>query len=143
MTDRLTAYLDELESELAFRETPLDVIVDVSRQVQSHSVETGEDPYETFGTPAEYARAYAPRATSTRFWVLLVLSVIMATGGGFLLSDGIIAAVAERPAIGGLPAPAVLAAAVILLASWVTMLSLAAHRHRMPSPVGRTTGRAS
>jgi len=133
MTDRLTTYLDELESALAFRETPLDVIVDVSRQVQSHSVETGEDPYDTFGPPADYARSYAPRATSTRFWILLVISVIMATGGGFLLVDGMIAATAGRAALGGLPAPVILVTGIVLLIGWITGLMVASYRHRLPA----------
>jgi hypothetical protein len=57
-------YTADLLLALRVRETPGDRIGEVLAEVESHVADTGEDPYEAFGSPRQYARTVAPARTS-------------------------------------------------------------------------------
>ncbi|QIM15593.1 hypothetical protein G7067_02850 [Leucobacter insecticola] len=60
---KVDAYLDELQAALEVRDTNDDQITDIIRQARNHLIDTGENPYETFGNPRDYAKQYAPHST--------------------------------------------------------------------------------
>ncbi|WP_120004249.1 hypothetical protein [Nesterenkonia muleiensis] len=121
-TDRTPAYLDELHTALELRETRDSLTDDVVRQVESHIAETGEDPYEAFGDPAQYAQWYSPRSTTTPFWALLAASVILAFGGGWLLLHGVINMADSRAILWGISPSFGVTAGAALLFLWVALL---------------------
>jgi hypothetical protein len=59
-------YLQALEVQLRLREVPGDRIGQILAEVNTHAIDTGEDPVETFGSPAAYADAYVSESTQGR-----------------------------------------------------------------------------
>ncbi|WP_150461097.1 hypothetical protein [Nesterenkonia ebinurensis] len=120
--DRTTAYLDELHTALELRETRDSLTDDVVRQVESHIAETGEDPYEAFGDPVQYAQGHSPRSATAPFWALLAASVLLACGGGWLLLHGVINVADSREIFWGIGPIFGVTAGAALLFLWVAFL---------------------
>lgn len=87
---KVDEYLVELRTALELRDTDDAQTTDIVRQTRSHLIDTGEDPYDAFGHPRDYAKQYAPHSTTARFWTLIIASVTLATSGGWLLADSIV-----------------------------------------------------
>lgn len=127
------AYLEELQSALELRDTSENQTADVIRQAKSHLLDSGEDPYEAFGAPAEYAKQYAPRSTTARFWVLVLGSVVLALVGGWLVANGVVNVVAETTMLWGLdPIVGIIVGALLILV-WVASLVTVGVRHAKQS----------
>lgn len=119
-------YLQDLRLALELRDAHEDHILDVLRQVRSHLSDSGEDPYDAFGDPREYAKQFSPVKTTTRFWVLIIVSVILTVIGGWLLVNGLIHAVGGESMAWGLPPAVGIVVGSILLATWIALLVVSA-----------------
>lgn len=100
---RYDEYLDELREQLEFRDVPVAAVVEIVREVESHTAESGEDPTIAFGPPSEYANNFAPRWRMARFWALIVSSVILASGGAYVLISGLFGLQSSTVTLWGLP----------------------------------------
>lgn len=122
MTTDVDAYCKQLLLAMRLRDVPGPRIADALAQVDSHTAETGEDPREAFGPPAEYAdRLLAAASTDGRrrrrvlvTWPDAAVGVA-ALSGALLLSDGVFAVAAGEPSTVGLPG---LASVVLGLSLW-------------------------
>lgn len=123
------AYLDELRTALELRDASEDQIADIIRQTRSHLIDTGEDPYDAFGDPRDYAKQYAPHSTTTRFWTLVVGSVVLATAGGWLLANGIINLVGKKTILWGLDPVVGIMVGGLLIVTWIVALAVVGVRH--------------
>ena len=128
--DRTSTYLDELRLALEIRDAPEGAIADVLRQVESHIADTGEDPYESFGSPTDYAKQYAPTASATRFWWLVIASVLLAVAGAWLLIRGVIGLVGDELLPWGVEPVWGVVAGGALLVAWAVLLVAAALSRR-------------
>ncbi|GAA3935081.1 hypothetical protein [Microbacterium soli] len=128
--ERASEYLDELRLSLELQDTHEDRIADVLRQVESHIADTHEDPYDSFGSPQDYAKQYAPSSAPIRFWPLVVASVLLAVAGGWFLSKGIIDLVGGRPLLWGIEPLWGVVVGALLLVAWVVVLTVAAQARR-------------
>ncbi|MFC6357002.1 hypothetical protein [Luethyella okanaganae] len=132
--EALSAYLDELGGALELRDAPTALVADVLRQVESHTKDTGEDPYVSFGKPADYAKNFTPHARMTRFWLLMVSTVVLTLGGGWLLVNGIIGIASDRTMLWGLsPWYGVIGGGLTIIA-WIAMMLLASGNRRRYTP---------
>lgn len=100
---RYEQYSEELREVLEFRDIPVDAIEQIVREVESHVVESGEDPLIAFGSPHEYANNFAPRSRMAWFWALIVSSVVLASGGAYILISGIFGLLSSSSTLWGLP----------------------------------------
>ncbi|SCF28062.1 hypothetical protein GA0070216_108159 [Micromonospora matsumotoense] len=123
------AYLDELRTALELRDASDHQTADIIRQTRSHLIDTGEDPYEAFGDPRDYAKQYAPHSTPVRFWALIIGSVILATTGGWLLTNGIINLVGGNTVLWGLPPVVGIIVGSLLIVTWMAALVTVGVRH--------------
>lgn len=130
MTNRnIDIYVDELHTALELRGAQDDHIADVIRQVQSHLIDTGEDPYEAFGDPRDYAQQHAPHSSPVRLWSLIVISVALTVVGGWLLVNGLINLVGERLILWGVsPLWGIVVGSLLIVAWVVTLTSVGAGR---------------
>lgn len=128
--DSTETYLSELRTALELRDADDDLITDVIRQVQSHLFDTGEDPYDAFGDPRDYAKQHAPDSTPSRFWALIVVSVVLTVVGGWLLSNGVINLVGENLILWGVSPFVEIFVGSLLIATWIITLAIAGARRR-------------
>lgn len=130
MTDRnVDNYLDELRIALELRDAHDDHTADVIRQVQSHLADTGENPYEAFGDPRDYAQQHAPQSSPMRFWPRIVVSVVLTVVGAGLLVNGIINLVGERLILSGVsPIWGIVVGGLLIVAWIITLTSVGAAR---------------
>ncbi|MCU1407436.1 MAG: hypothetical protein JWQ43_3739 [Glaciihabitans sp.] len=98
----LAEYLSDLEDALDLRSVPQVLIVDIVRQVQSHTEESGDSPYESFGSPTDYARRMVPESSMAAFWILIASTVVLTLGGGWLLVHGVISLIGGRTILWGI-----------------------------------------
>ena len=125
-------YTQDLLSALRLRDVPSDRIGEVLAEVESHVAETGESPYDAFGTPQEYAAAVSPKIDpwSPALWAQA------AVGGltGWALAVSVMSLISGDDAPFGLPAGLLLVVALGLggLMVW------AVHRHTGAVPDPRT-----
>ena len=82
-------YAAELTEALQFRDVPDNAIREIVREVNSHVAESGEDPTAAFGIPSDYADNFAPKFRKIWFWALITASVILASGGAYILISGV------------------------------------------------------
>lgn len=131
MTPNTTnTYLDELRTALELRDADDDHITDVIRQVQSHLSDAGEDPYDAFGDPSDYAKQHAPDSTPTRFWTLIGVSVVLAVVGGWLLVNGIINLIGDELILWGVSPLVGIIVGGLLVATWIVTLTIVGSRRR-------------
>lgn len=102
--DLVAAYQDELILALRWRDVRGDRIGEVLAEIESHTADSGESPYDAFGPPTAYAGEIADRLANTlsvvplgwRNWLVAV-----AFGpAGFLLATGVWAVAADRSVLG-------------------------------------------
>jgi hypothetical protein len=141
MTD-LETYRSRLLLALRLRDVPGPRIAEALAEVDSHVADTGEDPTEAFGSPADYARrlhgALDPDAvTGLRgflrglTWGHLVIAVLSLTGAGLLTNAvGALGSGAARTL--GLPTPLALVLGVTLLSRMVALVVRAGRQERDP-----------
>ena len=82
-------YATELTEILELRDVPGEAAARIVSGVESRITESGEDPVSVFGTPRDYADNFAPRSLMARFWVLVIASVVLASGGTLVLISGV------------------------------------------------------
>lgn len=123
------AYLNDLRTALELRDASEDQTADIIRQTRSHLIDTGEDPYDAFGEPSDYAKQYAPHSTTMRFWALIIGSVVLATSGGCLLANSIINLVGEKTILWGLDPLFGIIAGSLLIVIWIVALVIVGIRH--------------
>ena len=101
MTSNST-YLDDLVSELRLLDVPGKRIGQIMAEAESHLAESGEDPVEAFGTPAEYARELTSRKESVTLRdVLIFVGVFALTAASAALIVQGIFGLTGRPTLFG------------------------------------------
>jgi hypothetical protein len=96
-------YAAELTEILELRGVPEDAIAQIVREVESHALESGEDPVAEFGTPGDYANNFVPRSRMIRFWTLSISSVVLASGGAYVLISGVFGLLSSEVVLWSLP----------------------------------------
>jgi hypothetical protein len=102
MSTDLTTYRRDLILALRLREIPGDRIGEIVAEVESHVADTGEEPREAFGPPAEYAASFTGVERPRWGWADVLVAVASAACG-WLLADGVLGLVSGDP-VGPLPA---------------------------------------
>jgi hypothetical protein len=101
-------YTADLLLALRVRELPGVRIGEVLAEVESHVADTGEDPYEAFGSPRQYAQTIAPARTGAVRRDMFGQAVLGAVAG-WLLARGTFSLVSGEDTLYGLPVLLVLA----------------------------------
>ncbi len=122
-------YADELLYALRVLDVPGPRIAEALAEVDSHVVETGEDPHEAFGPPRQYAAEVAaalgrpgtPQARAVAGGALTY--GVGSTVASWLLLDGALSLGSGEPALLGLPGIALVllglaGGAVLLVGMW-------------------------
>lgn len=136
-------YSDELREVLEFRDIPGEAIEQIVREVESHVAESGEDPLIEFGSPDEYANNFAPRSRMAGFWALIVSSVVLASGGAYVLISGIFGLLSSSATLWGLPPWARIVIGALGITAFFTLVLVAGVRSRRRSSSWRIqTGKA-
>ncbi|WP_435742537.1 HAAS signaling domain-containing protein [Nocardioides sp. SYSU DS0663] len=127
-------YAHQLLLALRGREVPSDRIAEVVAEVESHVAETGEDPWEAFGTPQEYAAAVAGARTAPRAWTWL--AILLGGAAGYLSAMVVFALVVQERDIHGVPL-VVAAPLALLLAATAAVTAQWHHRPVVDPRTGR------
>jgi hypothetical protein len=101
-------YTADLLLALRVRELPGVRIGEVLAEVESHVADTGEDPYEAFGSPRQYAQTIVPARTGAVRRDMFGQAVLGAVAG-WLLARGTFSLVSGEDTLYGLPVLLVLA----------------------------------
>ena len=116
-------YCDELLLALRMKDVPGARIGEVLTEVRAHLADSGEDPHEAFGAPADYAAALAadaPPETWREWAAARAAGAALFLGAGWLVAGGSGLLTGEQ---GEVRATTVLAALVVgLVAPWVVEL---------------------
>ena len=112
-------YIAELADVLETRDVPAEAVAQIVREVQSHLVESGEDPLEAFGTPARSADEFAARSRGRDLLVFAVLAFLLGAGGGFMLINAVFGFIDPAIRLWGFGPGMLLAAGVLLLLAFV------------------------
>lgn len=128
-------YTNDLLLALRVRELPGDRIGEVLAEVESHVADTGEDPYETFGSPRRYAQSICPPRTGAVRRDMFGQAVLGAVAG-WLLARSTFSLVAGDDSLYGLPVLLVLAVGVGAAAAMVAFV-----RRRSATIVDPRSGR--
>ncbi|HEX8488216.1 MAG TPA: hypothetical protein VF642_06720 [Propionibacteriaceae bacterium] len=126
-------YADELSEELELRDVPVEAVQSIVAEVLSHSADSGEDPYEAFGAPRDYADAYAPRSRLHRFWWLIAAVVLLSVSGASLLISGIFGLLDPGRGLWGLSPWVRVALGAVGIAAFVGIVITLAVRGRRPA----------
>lgn len=126
-------YAAELTETLELRGVPATAAARIVREVQSHVADSGEDPTATFGTPSQYVDNFAPKLRITRLWVLIVASVILAVGGGYMLISGVFGLLSPVHGLWGLPSWTRVAIGVAGIASFMALVLIPGDRAKRRS----------
>lgn len=136
-------YADELREVLEFRDIPMEAIEQIVREVESHVAESGEDPLIEFGSPDEYANNFAPRSRMVWFWALVASSVVLASGGAYVLISGIFGLLSSSATLWDLPPWARIVIGALGISAFCTLVLVAGVRSRRRSSLWRIqTGKA-
>ena len=130
---RYEEYSEELREELEFRDVPVEAVDQIVREVESHAVESGEDPVFSFGRPGEYANNFAPESRMAGFWALIVSSVILASGGAYVLISGLFGLQSPSTTLWGLAPWARITLGALGIAGFCALVLAAAARSRRRS----------
>lgn len=114
-------YNADLLVALRLREVPGGRIGDILAEVESHVADTGEDPYEAFGAPRQYADRVAPARTPAVRRGMFGQAVLGAAAG-WLLAQAAFSLVAGETTLYGLPSWVVLGVGVALGAVMVVLV---------------------
>ncbi|MBT2550566.1 hypothetical protein [Arthrobacter sp. ISL-65] len=130
---RQEEYAAELTEILELRGVPATAATRIVREVQSLVADSGEDPTAAFGTPSQYADNFAPKLQMARVWVLIISSVILAAGGGYMLISGVFGMLSPAYDLWGLPSWTRMAIGVAGIASFVSLILIAGVRAKRRS----------
>lgn len=124
----------ELAEELELRDVPPQVVERIVREVSSHTADSGEDPLKSFGPPSRYADEFAPRSGPRRMLVpLAFLAAALGAGGGLMLLSGLFGFMGSSAELWGLVPSTRLTVGILLLASFVALVTGLAIRSRKRS----------
>lgn len=126
-------YAADLREILELRDVPAEAATQIVREVQSHVAESGEDPVAAFGTPGEYADNFAPKSRMARFWMLILSSVILASGGTYVLITGVFALQAPGHDLWGLSPWIRIVIGAAGIASFIALVLIAGARSKRRS----------
>ena len=126
-------YTEQLIYELRLRDIPGNVIGDAVAQGESHTADTGEDPVDTFGTPADYAATFGGPKPPVRLWPRVVVSWLIGFALGSLILRGVFALIHGEGTAWGLdPVLAIVVGILGTVAFFVTITSLRTDRVKDP-----------
>ena len=126
-------YAAELTETLQFRAVPDKAIQEIVREVNSHVAESGEDPTVAFGTPSDYADKFAPRFRKIWFCALIAASVILASGGAYILISGVFGLQSADVRLWGLTPAARIVIGLTGIAAFLVLISTAGARAKCRS----------
>jgi len=126
-------YAAELREILGLRGVPAVAASGIVREVQSHVADSGEDPTAAFGTPSQYADNFAPKLRMARLWMLIISSVLLAAGGGYMLISGVFGLVSPAHDLWGLPSWTRMAIGAAGIASFIALIVVAGVRAKRRS----------
>jgi hypothetical protein len=124
MNKTTSTYLRQLGFWLRFQGVEGPRVVTILLEVRTHVVESGEDPYETFGEPRAYANAFAEGSRRRWLWgTALVVAVAASIASAYLLASEVASHRDYRPLPLGGHAWLVVALAIIAaLIAWRAIL---------------------
>ncbi|WP_457974794.1 HAAS signaling domain-containing protein [Arthrobacter sp. D1-17] len=125
-------YVAELTEALELRDVPAAAAAHIVREVQSHIADSGQDPTAAFGSPSEYADKFAPNHPS-RLWELIIASVVLAAGGGYVLISGVFGLLAPTHELWGLPPWMRIVIGSVGVASFIALVLIAGARAKRRS----------
>lgn len=139
--DTLSSYREKLLFSLRVRDVPGARIGDVLAEVESHVAETGEDPFEAFGPPREYAAQVAGvtgrvgrwRLTPGTAGVSLLIGLGAFAAGSWVLG-GLLGLLADE-ADGALGLPPTMELFLGLVVGAAVIALLVRHTRREADPV--------
>lgn len=123
-------YTADLAEALDLRDVPAEAARQIVREVESHLVESGEDPVEAFGPASRYADQFAPRSRQREVVWVAVAAAALGFGGAFLLISGAFGLLDETATLWGLPPWARLVAGGALVLTFVGLVVAVAVRSR-------------
>ena len=126
-------YSEELREVLELRGVPVDAVEQIVRELESHVVESGENPVIAFGSPKEYANNFAPRSRMVWFWALIFSSVVLSGGGAYVLISGIFGLLSSSATLWGLPAWARIILGALGIVAFCTLCLVAGARSKRRS----------
>jgi hypothetical protein len=127
------AYTKELIYELRLRDIPGAVIGDAVAQVESHIADTGEDPADAFGPPADYAATFGSAKPVAHLLPKVLVGWLIGFTIAGVLIDGVFALVRGDKNVWGLDPVAVIVASILgLIAFFVTITFLWGDRIKDP-----------
>ncbi|WP_104087641.1 MULTISPECIES: hypothetical protein [unclassified Cryobacterium] len=118
-------YAEELTEILELRGVPEEAIAQIVREVESHSVESGEDPVGEFGTPSDYANNFAPRSRLISFWALIITSIVLASTSAYVLISGALGLQSSTIVLWGLPPWTRIGIGMAGIVAWSVLLVIA------------------
>ncbi|MET4093790.1 hypothetical protein [Arthrobacter sp. UYCu712] len=130
---RYEEYSEELREALEIRDVPVHAADRIVREVESHLLESGEDPVVSFGRPGEYADQFAPGSRRVWFWALIVSSVVLAGGGAYVLISGVFGVLSPSPTLWDLTPWARITLGALGIAGFCALILAAAARSRRRS----------
>lgn len=135
MTDQeLDNYEIDLAEELELRDVPPEVVERIVRDVRSHSAESGEDPFDSFGSPTRYADEFAPRSWTRRMLVPIVLvAALLGAGAAFMIISGIFGFISSSAELWGLAPGTRLIMGGLFLGGFIGLLTTLTIRSRQRS----------
>lgn len=125
-------YAAELTEALELRDVPAAAASQIVREIQSHIAGSGQDPTAVFGSPGEYADNFAPNRTA-RLWTLIIASVVLATGGGYVLISGVFGLQSTAHELWGLPPWTRIVIGALGIASFIALVLIAGARAKRRS----------
>lgn len=126
-------YAAELTEILELRGVPAAAAAQIVREVQSHIADSGEDPVAVFGTPSQYADNFTPKFRMTRLWMLIISSVILTAGGGYVLISGVFGLQSTAHELWGLPPWMRIAVGAVGIASFIALVLIVGARAKRRS----------
>jgi hypothetical protein len=124
MKKTLSTYLRQLGFWLRFQGVEGPRIVTILLEVRTHVTESGENPYETFGEPRAYAKAFAEGSRRRWLWgTALVFALAAFIGSIYLLACEVASHRDDRPLpLGGHAWVVVTVAIIAALLTWRAFL---------------------
>lgn len=102
MSPELSTYRDDLILALRMRDVPGERIGEIVAEVESHVADSGEDPWDAFGAPEEYAASVTGQER-VRWGLIDAVIAVASLAAGWLLAAGLLGLLSGDP-VGPLPA---------------------------------------
>jgi hypothetical protein len=127
MKKSTSSYLRQLGFWLRFQGVEGPRIVTILLEVRTHVAESGEDPYETFGDPRTYAKAFAEGSRRRWLWgAALLVAVAASVASMYLMACEVASSRESRPLpLGGHAWIVITLAIIAALIAWRAYLIVA------------------